>query len=137
MLADSHDCATFAYITMECLETTNIRCRCIASRTADQNNMYLLETAVTCPTRVSQAWCLKIGEVYFFFKLDSMFWVKVEREKEAQTASLAELATIMSIPYDMRRRLHISEKKKQRARLREHSTSLVQGEVVSVFSMGL
>ncbi|KAJ6077448.1 uncharacterized protein N7446_000384 [Penicillium canescens] len=135
MLADSHDCATFAYITMECLETTNIRCRCIASRTAYQNTIHLLETAVTCPTRVSPAWSLKNGEVYFFSKLDSMFWVKVEREEAAQTAGLVELATIMSIPYDMKQRLHMSEKRKQRARLRERSTSLVQGEVVSVFSM--
>lgn len=135
MLADSHDCATFAYITMECLETSDIRCRRNAPRTAYQNNIHLLETTVTCPTRVSQAWSLKDGEVYFFSKLDSMFWVKVQREQAAKAASLVELAAVMSIPHDMRRRLHMSERKKQRARLRERSTSLVEGEMVFVFSM--
>ncbi|KAJ5727055.1 hypothetical protein N7493_004875 [Penicillium malachiteum] len=134
MLADSHDCATFAYITMECLETVDIRCRCSASRSTYQNSIPLLETTVTCPTRVSQPWSLKNGEVYFFSKLDSMFWVKVQRQQVARTASLVELAAMMSIPHDLRLRLHMSERKKQRARLRERSTSVIQGEIVSVFS---
>lgn len=135
MLADSHDCATFAYITMECLETSDIKCSHSAPQTPYQNNIHLLETAVTCPNQISKPWSLKDGEVYFFSKLDSIFWVKVQREQAAQAASLIELAALMSIPHDMKRRLYVSERKKERARLRERPTPLVKGEMVAVFSM--
>lgn len=135
MLADSHDCATFAYITMQCFEAMNIKCRRLDPGPVHPNHITLLETAVVCPTQTSQAWSLQNGEVYFFSKLDSIFWVKVEREHAARTSSLVELAAIMSIPHDMKRRLYVSERKKQRSRLRERSTPLIQGEVVSVFSM--
>jgi hypothetical protein len=66
---------------------------------------------------------------------DNFAFKEVEREHAAQTSSLVELAAIMSIPHDIKRRLYVSERKKQRSCLSERSTPLVQGEVVSVFSV--
>jgi hypothetical protein len=55
ILADSEDCATFAYVTPKCLETDNVKCRG-AFRTW-QNATKMLATAVSCtqPEQVTAA----------------------------------------------------------------------------------
>ena len=45
ILADSHDTATFAYITMDCLETQQVKCK--AGREVRHEDICLLETTVT------------------------------------------------------------------------------------------
>lgn len=135
ILSDSQDCATFAYITMDCLETDCFKCSEIPD--ASHSNICVLATAVIRPLqeKLKHSWTLKHEEVYFFSKLDSMFWVKVRRECTTRPASLVELLSVHSIPHNLRRRLYLSQKKKQQARLRECHTALAPGEPVSVFSI--
>jgi len=71
----------------------------------------LLERAVVYPTQTSQVWSLKNGKPYFFSRLDSTFWVKVEKEYAVRISNFVELAAIMSILYDMKQRFYISEKR--------------------------
>lgn len=135
ILSDSQDCATFVYITMDCLETDCFKCSGIPD--ASHTNICVLATAVIRPLREKpkHSWTLKHEEVYFFSKLDTMFWVKVRREHTTRPASLVELLSMHSIPHNLRRRLYLSQKKKQQARLRECHTALAPGEPVSVFSI--
>lgn len=135
ILSDSQDCATFVYITMDCLETDCFKCSGIPD--AIHTNICVLATAVIRPLREKpkHSWTLKHEEVYFFSKLDTMFWVKVRREHTTRPASLVELLSMHSIPHNLRRRLYLSQKKKQQARLRECHTALAPGEPVSVFSI--
>ncbi|KAF4235559.1 hypothetical protein CNMCM8980_003251 [Aspergillus fumigatiaffinis] len=134
ILSDSQDCATFAYITMDCLETDCFKCS--GSPDASHSNISVLATAVIRPLqeKLKHSWTLKHEEVYFFSELDSMFWVKVRREHTTRPAILVELLSVHSIPHNLRRRLYLSQKKKQQARLRECHTALAPGEPVSVFS---
>ncbi|KAJ5517056.1 hypothetical protein N7527_008616 [Penicillium freii] len=91
-LADSHDCATFAYITMDCFETTEFRCNKIPEPCFD---IRLLETAVyrNRKENISTKLPLQHEEVCYFSKQDTMFWVKhptevaLDREKEAAESS--------------------------------------------------
>ncbi|KAB8074376.1 hypothetical protein BDV29DRAFT_201385 [Aspergillus leporis] len=140
ILSDSQDCATFVYITMDCLilyslETDCFKCSGIPD--ASHSNICVLATAVIRPLRekLKHSWTLKHEEVYFFSKLDTMFWVRVRREHTTRPASLVELLSVHSIPHNLRRRLYLSQKKKQQARLRECHTALAPGEPVSVFSI--
>ena len=71
-LADSHDCATFAYITMECFETTDFKC---SGTPTTCDSIFSLETAVT---RIGKEEALRPSllqhhETCFFSKHDSMF----------------------------------------------------------------
>ncbi|KAJ5454060.1 uncharacterized protein N7458_005016 [Penicillium daleae] len=134
VLADSHDCATFAYITMECFETAEIQCS--KTRQACQD-IYLLETAIFRPRRENYRAFLQHNEICFFSKQDSMFWVKVLKEHTDQPAHLVELLALLSMPMTIRQRLYLSEKRKQRSRLRECHANWAQGEVVSVSSAGV
>lgn len=130
ILADSHDTATFAYITMDCLETDTVKCRELRC-----DDMYLLETAVTRTVSEDQGqWMMKDEEVYYFSKLDSIIWVKVQRHCDSQPANLIELMSMGSLTRGIRQRLYMSEKKKQRSRLRECPTAWTDGEPVSVSS---
>ncbi|KAL2841755.1 hypothetical protein BJY01DRAFT_236275 [Aspergillus pseudoustus] len=133
-LADSHDTATFAYITMDCLQTESVRCQ--GAQGPHQDDIHLLETTVTRTINDdSGQWTLNHEEIYYFSKLDSIFWVKVYRERIDRPASLVELMLMESIPRGIRRRLYMSEKKKQRGRLRECPTIWADGEMVSVSSV--
>lgn len=132
-LADSHDCATFAYITMECFETTEFRCSNIPKPCLD---IRLLETSVSRSRKenVFTESCLQHEEVCYFSKQDTMFWVKVLKKHADQPASLVDLMAIQSLPHSIRQRLHLTERRKQRSRLRECATIWTRGEVVSVSS---
>jgi hypothetical protein len=133
ILADSHDCATFAYITMECFETAEIRCRKAREPCHD---ICLLETVVARPWRekLLHERFLQHGEICFFSKQDSIFWVKVLKENTDRPALLVELMALLSMPLNIRQRLYLSEKRKQRSRLRECSTICARGEAVFVSS---
>ncbi|KAJ5936732.1 hypothetical protein N7466_003182 [Penicillium verhagenii] len=134
ILADSHDCATFAYITMTCLEMDHVRCKSASKQNLD-NTIYLLETSVVNPIQSGPVRrTLENDDICFFSKMDSLIWVKVQREQKSGPASLVELATVTSMARDIRLRLYVREKRKQRDRLKECSTDCDQGEMVSVFS---
>jgi hypothetical protein len=128
-LADSHHCATFAYITMECFETAEIRC----SRGPEAcHNLLVLETTVARCGKDRRDPNLQHQEICFFSKQDTMFWVKVLKRERDRPASLVELLAIRSIPYSIQQRLYMSERRKQRNRLRECAGIWSRGEVVSV-----
>ncbi|CAI7668359.1 unnamed protein product [Penicillium palitans] len=65
--------------------------------------------------------CLQHEKVCYFSKQDTMFWVKVLKKHADQPASLVDL-------------MHLTERRKQRSRLRECATIWTRGEVVSVSS---
>jgi hypothetical protein len=130
ILADSDDCATFAYITMKCLETDSVKCS--RSQGPFHGSIHLLETTVISPTPIVPvvSWTLKNNKAYFFSKLNSMFWVKVEREP--LPVRLVALGIVQSVPRDILQRLYSKENSKQ-SRLRECPKSWSQAETVSIY----
>ncbi|KAJ5936140.1 hypothetical protein N7454_005438 [Penicillium verhagenii] len=110
ILADSHDCATFAYITMTCLEMDHVRCKRASKQYLD-HTIYLLETSVVNPIQNGPVRrILENDDICFFSKMDSLIWVKVQREQKSGPASLVELATVTSMARDIRLRLYMREK---------------------------
>lgn len=130
ILEDSHDTATFAYITMECLEAKHVQCK--AAREARHEDICLLETTVTRAVRDRpDPWSLKHEEVYFFAKLDSSFWVKVQREHKDGPASLVEMMPLDNLSHDLRQWFR-SQEKQQQGRLRECPKARDESETVYV-----
>ncbi|PVI05180.1 hypothetical protein DM02DRAFT_624212 [Periconia macrospinosa] len=79
VLADSTDCATFAYITTSCLETHTVKCR--GPKPLWHNTSPVLETAII---RHNEKPSEPLGplehkKLYFFKKMDDMLQVTVER----------------------------------------------------------
>ncbi|KAH7327778.1 hypothetical protein B0I35DRAFT_1044 [Stachybotrys elegans] len=68
VLEDSDSCITFAYMTKDCLEAGEIKCR--GQHATWSHEMPLIETAVICPA-VPQQWTLQPQETYFFLKLNN------------------------------------------------------------------
>ncbi|PVH69332.1 hypothetical protein DL98DRAFT_379900, partial [Cadophora sp. DSE1049] len=82
ILADSRECATFAYITPRCLQNGSVTCRGPSS--SWENASTLLETAVCRyqPTLVAastQPWELRHSDLYSIGKFDTPLTVKVHR----------------------------------------------------------
>ncbi|KAI0140321.1 hypothetical protein BJ166DRAFT_116354 [Pestalotiopsis sp. NC0098] len=85
MLTDSDEVATFAYITMDCLETSQLKCRGPGSPWANSTGLFW--TAVACCERqiesgVSPAeshWELRHSEAYIIGAIDAPLLVKVDR----------------------------------------------------------
>ncbi|PVH92905.1 hypothetical protein DM02DRAFT_698019 [Periconia macrospinosa] len=130
ILADSDDCATFAYISGDCLETESIKCR--GKNSTWENQILLLETAVLCPGMSS--WALSHEGTYHFRKLDNLFWVKAQKNKVDTRipSTLTKLAVIESIPQSIKHRLLLSEETKGKQRLRERELSQVTAETVFI-----
>ncbi|KAL4993246.1 hypothetical protein BDV10DRAFT_199835, partial [Aspergillus recurvatus] len=132
-LADSHCSATFAYITMKCLETDNVRCS--GGQKPINDSVYLLETTVSCYPRSNlEQWTLKDREIYFFDKLDTMFWVEVRREDRSRSARLVGLVGLQVISRTWKKRLELREQKRRRNCLRE-DTMFLQGEPVFISAL--
>jgi len=75
-LADSVDCATFAYITTKCLVTHHTRC---SGRDTPWGNVVpILETAVLHPVYGITNAELQHETIYYFKKLDGPFYLKAE-----------------------------------------------------------
>ncbi|KAK5989701.1 hypothetical protein PT974_07957 [Cladobotryum mycophilum] len=135
MLADSDDCATFAYMSNVCLEAGEITCR--GPNPTWQGRICLLETAVLCPAS-TEPWNLRHEQTYFFHKLDNnLFWVRAQRDmaRGALPVILTRLDSIRSLPSDIMRRLLFNEERKRQRRLREKDCVSVRAEVVSVWSI--
>ncbi|KAK2758174.1 hypothetical protein FQN54_004018 [Arachnomyces sp. PD_36] len=132
ILADSEDCATFAYVSSKCLETDKVKCS--GPSPVWRNASALLETAVihhqTIPTTVSGA--LEHEQTFFFKKLDSFLLVRVHRPDQTGNASLD--VSPSTIPEKFQRRL-TSEQTKRECRLRERQTNHESAEQVVVCAM--
>jgi serine/threonine protein kinase len=129
VLADSDDCATFAYITVACLQSATVKCR--GPQPMWQDRLHMLETAVLCPTNTS-SWALHNERTYFFVKLDNnLFWVKARKET-TEPASLVRLYSAQSLPRDLRQRLLFKEAQKRERRLREKDRTTVLAEDVGI-----
>ena len=137
MLADSEDCATFAYVTSTCLETENIKCQ--GSVTTWSNTSSLLETAVSryktgCkPTSTTLSpltpWTLKHSELYCLGR-NPQLWAKVQRVSDNEVARLCMSRS--TIPPSLLARLHL--KKMEGQRLRERPSSDARAEEVIVLA---
>ncbi|KAF2176770.1 hypothetical protein K469DRAFT_645244 [Zopfia rhizophila CBS 207.26] len=117
VLADSGDCATFAYISTNCLETERIKCR--GPSPLWHNTTPLLETAIfrhnENPSKPLGP--LEHKKTYFFKKMDSLLQVTVERQVQSGVVNLIVLPS--SIPAEFRQRVDRMVMKKQRNRIRE------------------
>jgi hypothetical protein len=135
VLTDSSDCATFAYITTNCLETNTIKCRGPAPR---WNSIApLLETAVL---RHNLHPSIPLGplehrKTYFFKKMDSLLQVAVERQPGSNDVSL--YVSPSSIPAKIRKRLKEFEQRMHTpvSRIRERRESDEPGaEAVTILT---
>lgn len=140
MLADSDDCATFAYATNTCLEAGDTH-RCRGPDPEWRDRISLLETAVLCPASKmpSAQWSLAAEQTYFFHKLDNnLFWVKARvipaGAKGVRTAALVRLVSRQSIPLDVRQRLLFNEERRRQRRLREKDLASVPAKIVTVLA---
>ena len=91
LLADSEDCATFAYASPRCLETSEIQCGGLDS--SWRNAIPLLETAViVCPrhglSQIAMADPLLHQSRYYFRKFEAKVFVKVVKQGEPFTTRL-------------------------------------------------
>jgi hypothetical protein len=132
MLADSDDCATFAYMSNACLQTRLIKCR--GPNPIWPNKIHLLETAVLCPASTG-SWDLCHGQTYFFHKLDNnLFWVKAQlgTGNGRMPATLVRLIMAKSFPRDVLYRLLLKEESKKKRRLREKNLESHTAKIVFI-----
>jgi hypothetical protein len=135
VLADSGDCATFAYISSECLETEAIKCT--GSAGAWRNAISLVETSITLCTpafgQIPQN--LQHKEMYFFEKFDGKFFVTVQKPHESAIAKIV-VTPILSTPYNIRQRIMArfrDESNTRRRRIRERQTEEEPAEQVTIW----
>ncbi|QKX64833.1 uncharacterized protein TRUGW13939_12009 [Talaromyces rugulosus] len=133
ILMDSEDCATFAYVTSNCLETDTLRCRGPAA--IWQNTSALLETAVSPHKkkddqllRGTMPWSLKHMELYSIGNIDSALLAKVDRPSENDYPRLFVSWSITPISILFR----LKNKWKQLQRLRERQAIDARAEGVVV-----
>ena len=132
ILADSRDCATFAYITPKCLEIDGFKC-CGPTATW-QNTSALLETAVyrhkpneERSTSISTPWILKHSDQYSIGKPDLLLRIKVERPNSGDHPRLHILWS--NIPPGIYSRLN-----RQLERLRERQAVDAKAENVVILT---
>lgn len=133
ILAESDHCATFAYMTSSCLETTTEKCR--GSGSLDK--IPLLETAVRCRSyQVPAQWTLDHQQSYFFDKMDNApCWVRAEKDTtQGNTpATLVRLHTFESLVPHMRYRV-IELSRGSGQQIQENDLSYNQAEIVCILS---
>lgn len=134
MLADSDDCATFAYMTNDCLESHSRVCR--GPHPTWDDRIHMLETAVLNPHNKGPSSRLSSDQTYFFRKLDgTLFWVKALRDSQVGANApivLERLVSIQSLPRDVMQRLLVRDGHKMQKRLRERDLMTVAAETVYV-----
>ncbi|KAJ4270021.1 hypothetical protein NW762_001694 [Fusarium torreyae] len=134
MLADSADCATFAYISNTCLEAGKLTCR--GPNPEWEGQVHMLETAVCCAEGPG-SWTLCPEQTYFFQKVDNtLFWVRAQREGNIGKPPLGiffvrEIA-IRSVPRDVIQRILVAEERRRRRCLREKNVAWITAEQVTV-----
>ncbi|OAL55288.1 hypothetical protein IQ07DRAFT_595009 [Pyrenochaeta sp. DS3sAY3a] len=134
VLADSIDCATFAYIVIRCLETTQVKCR--GPLPCWRSTAPILETAVLRhnlqPGQPLSP--LEHKKIYFFRKMDTLLQVTVERQLANDPVRL--YISPSSIPAKFRQRLYrMKTMQNQFSRIRERRESgEVGAENVAIFT---
>jgi hypothetical protein len=117
ILADSEDCATFAYISTSCFETAAIKCR--GPSPLWHNKTPLLETAVVRhnETPSTPLGPLEHKKAYFFKKLNSLMQATVIKQAGTQVSLVVSTS---AIPERFLQRVYAMEmKKNRRPRIRE------------------
>ncbi|KAI0450232.1 hypothetical protein F5B21DRAFT_529219 [Xylaria acuta] len=144
MVADSEDIATFAYVTMRCLETDVVKCR--GSNAHWANSTALLWTAVSCCEEErllrtanalpsSTAWTLKHLEAYLICKPEAPLLVQVDRRNDHEEPRL--LVSVSTIRPDILRRLYRKASSSKPRRLRERGAfNQIAENVVVLASTG-
>ncbi|KAI4262154.1 MAG: hypothetical protein L6R42_002662 [Xanthoria sp. 1 TBL-2021] len=135
ILADAEDCATFAYVTLKCLETNHVKCR--GSLRAWQNASKMLVTemspsrpqgeivtaptlgAITTAATATTQWELEDKRIYFVKKLDTLLQVKVERPKSSSSDVAHLVVAASTIPPGWWKRVLLKEEQKRTSRIRE------------------
>ncbi|KAF4461265.1 WD repeat-containing [Fusarium albosuccineum] len=132
MLADSVDCATFAYTSNTCLEVGSFKCR--GPNPSWQGRVHILETAVHCPANRG-SWALQPEQAYFFQKVNNtLFWVKARMDAAEGTLPVALIRdiSIRTLPRDVVARLLFSGDRRMQRWVRERDLTCVAAENVSV-----
>lgn len=134
VLADSIDCATFAYIVTRCLETSQVKCR--GPSPCWRSTAPILETAVLRHNLQpgQPLGPLEHKKIYFFRKMDTLLQVTVERQLANGPVSL--YISPSSIPAKFRQRLYsMKNMQNQFSRIRERRESgEVGAENVAIFT---
>lgn len=80
ILTDSHQCATYAYITSKCLESNGVSCRGTERKWSGISS--ILETAVSCyrVRQESAAWGLADGQCYHVETLGQLVLLKARKD---------------------------------------------------------
>lgn len=129
LIADSDDCATFAYVSPKCLESGAILCK--GAVDSPYEIISLLETVViACPpsnprkaSAATKTLCNK--ERYYFQKFGNKYFVRAEMSANGAAAKLVSLDRVSSIPPRFMQRISARE-----TRLRERRGLKELGENV-------
>ncbi|KAL4946321.1 hypothetical protein BDV06DRAFT_182701 [Aspergillus oleicola] len=133
ILADSEDCATFAYISTYCLVADEIQCR--GPSPLWRSTAPLLGTAIfrhnNNPSNSPEP--LESKKTYFFKKSDSLLKVVVERKGNPDAITL--FVSPSSVPARMRKRLYRMDMMKNRwTQVRERQRLSEYAEHVAVLT---
>lgn len=140
MLADSPDCATFAYITPLCLETDRYQCQGL-SAPCWHNNSVVLSTAVSRHVRnhavTAAPWALKHEQSYLIGPSENALLGRVIRPSSPSNMLDPPSLQISSsmIPLHVQRR--VIERIKERIREKQCSDVKAQGVMVVAGHRGL
>ncbi|KAI1094752.1 hypothetical protein F5B19DRAFT_23670 [Rostrohypoxylon terebratum] len=118
VLADSKDCATFAYMSTRCLETKKIRCP--KADSTWKNRILLMQTSIVlCSEPGPTPQSLKDKQIYFFDKFEREVFVLARKPQQAIAAELT-MTSFLNTPRTIILRLIAKEgSNKYRGRIRE------------------
>ena len=155
IIADAEDCATFAYVTSRCLETSHIKCQGSLRAWQNASKMLITEMSpsglngqplvtsnaaittlpvapVTTKATAKDLWELEDKKIYHIKKLDSLLQVKVERQCSASN-DVAHLVVMPSnIPQGLWKRLLSRGEEKRNHWIRERQAIGDHAELVVV-----
>ena len=123
ILADSDDCATFAYISNACLQSRDFKCRGHPEPFWN-GEIFQLETAVICPEDPVH-FSLQHEKAYCFHKFDDLIWVKLQKLHQDSPATLIRLNPIENLSRNMVHRLAVLEQRYKRRRMLERNYSSI------------
>ncbi|KAJ4145478.1 hypothetical protein LMH87_004327 [Akanthomyces muscarius] len=132
ILADSEDCATFAYASPHCLETEEYRCRKAELSCSWRSTILLLETAVTISVgHEGVAPQPAVGKLvhqgrYYFKSFGSVHMVKAEQPDPTAVAKLVRKKNL--VPDKMKHRLYgrtqLTKRIRERSRMQDVGESV-------------
>ena len=154
VIADAEDCATFAYVTSRCLETSCVKCR--GNLRAWQNASEILVTEmspsglesqpviatnafltvrpiVPAPSTITVAeWELEDQKIYFIKKLDFLLRAKVEKGCLGTSDVANLMVTTSNIPQGRWKKLLLRSEERKNHRIRERQVKGDRAELVFV-----